>query len=212
MDSSILVGVLQDLGVNISASAIYDFLKEKFGSQSSVEEAVLEKELSAFLKIHGVKAEAATVIKALADSGFLSIKGAELFAPDGILIGAGEGARFSFGENSASKTAKTAIHANGNARVEGSNAAVIQNADGSISFPIGLFPVQATNALLPIAGHCWKQPSNERSSSSDDLGGEQLKMLAQRVFVVKGLEPNRLYVIKPYFHSRAQSVQASCIL
>ena len=30
MDSSVLVGVLQDLGVNISASAIYDFLKEKF--------------------------------------------------------------------------------------------------------------------------------------------------------------------------------------
>jgi hypothetical protein len=53
MESSILVGVLQDLGVNISASAIYDFLKEKFGSQSSVEKAVLEKELSAFLKIHG---------------------------------------------------------------------------------------------------------------------------------------------------------------
>ena len=75
------------------------------------------------------------------------------------------------------------------------NAAVSQNADGSISFPIGLFPVQATNALLPIAGHCWKQPSNERSSSSDDLGGEQLKMLAQRFFVVKGLEPSRFLVV-----------------
>ncbi len=61
--------------------------------------------------------------------------------------------------------------------------------------PIGLFPVQATNALLPIAGHCWKQPSNERSSSSDDLGGEQLKMLAQRFFVVKGLEPTRFLVV-----------------
>ena len=137
MDSSVFLGVLQDLGVNISASAIYDFLKEKFGLQSSVEKTVLEKELSAFLKIHGVKAEAATVIKALADSGFLSIKGAELVAPDGILIGAGEGALFSFGENSASKTAKTAIHANGSARVEGSNAAVSQNADGSISFHVG---------------------------------------------------------------------------
>ena len=88
MDSSVLVGVLQDLGVNVSASAIYDFLKEKFGLQSSVEKTVLEKKLSAFLKIHGVKTEAATVIKALADSGFLSIKGAELVAPEGILIGA----------------------------------------------------------------------------------------------------------------------------
>lgn len=137
MDSSILVGVLQDLGVNISASATYDFLKGKFGSQSSVEKMALEKELSAFLKIHSVKAEAATVIKAFADSGFLSIKGAELVAPEGILIGAGEGALFSFGENSASKTAKTAIHANGNARVEGTNAAVSQNSNGSITFHVG---------------------------------------------------------------------------
>ena len=137
MDSSILVSVLRDLGINISASAIYDFLKAKFGSQSSVEKASLEQELSVFLKIHGVKAEAATVINAFADSGFLSIRGAKLVAPEGILIGAGEGARFSFGENSTSKTAKTAIHADGNARVEGSNAAVSQNADGSISFHVG---------------------------------------------------------------------------
>lgn len=137
MESSILVGVLQDLGVNISASAIFDFLKAKFGSQSSVQKASLEQELSAFLKIYGVKAEAATVIKAFADSGFLSIKGSELVAPEGIMIGAGEGARFSFGENSTSKTTKTAIQANGNTRVEGSNAAVSQNANGSITFHVG---------------------------------------------------------------------------
>lgn len=116
--------VLHDLGVNISASATYDFLKEKFGSQSYVEKTMLEKELSSFLKIHGVKVEAAAIIKALADSGFLSIKGAELVAPDGILIGAGEGELFCFYENSASKKAKTVIHANVNAQAEGSNAAV----------------------------------------------------------------------------------------
>ena len=137
MDFSILVGVLQDLGVNIGASAIYDFLKAKFGTHLSVDKTTLEKELSAFLKIHDVKAEAATVIKALADCGFLTIKGSELVAPEAIMIGAGEGARFFFGENSISKTAKTAIHANGNARVEGSNAAVSQNADGSITFHVG---------------------------------------------------------------------------
>jgi hypothetical protein len=31
MDSSVVFGVLLDLGVNISASAIYAFLKKKFG-------------------------------------------------------------------------------------------------------------------------------------------------------------------------------------
>ena len=121
IDPAILVGVFRDLGINLSASVIFEFLKSRFGKSLGVEQSTFEHELSAFLKIHGVQSEAATVIKALADSGFLSIKGAELVAPDGILIGAGEGARFSFGEGSASKTTKTAIHANGNARAALSN-------------------------------------------------------------------------------------------
>lgn len=133
-----LMQVLRDLGVNLSANVMFEFLKSKFGKQQlPLEKTAFEHELSSFLKIHGVQAEAATVIKALANSGFLSIKGSELVAPDGILIGAAEGARFSFGENSSSKTAMTAIHADGHARVEGSNAAVSQNADGSISFHVG---------------------------------------------------------------------------
>ena len=137
MDPSILASVFQDIGINVSASAIYDFLKAKFVSKSTIEKTVIERELSAFLKIHGIKVEAATVIKALAESGFLSIKGSELVAPDGIVISAGAGARFSFGDNSASKTATTAIHADGNARVEGSDAAISQNVDGSITFHVG---------------------------------------------------------------------------
>jgi hypothetical protein len=137
MDPSILVGLLRDLGVNISATFMVDFLKEIFRSKSAVERTAIERELSAFLRIHGAKVEASTVIQALADSGFLSIKGSELVAQDRILIGAGAGARFSFGENSVSKTAKTAIHASGNALVEGSNAAMSQHSDGSICFQVG---------------------------------------------------------------------------
>lgn len=137
MDPSLFAGVLRDLGINLSASLIFEFLKKKFGTHHSVEKAVFEQELSAFLKVHGVTAEAETVIKAFADSGFLSIKESHLIAPDGILIGAGKGGRFSFGDNSSSSTAKTTIHASGNARVEGSNAGVSQNADGSIGFHVG---------------------------------------------------------------------------
>ncbi len=137
MDYSLFTGVLRDLGINLSASLIFEFLKKKFGTQQPVEKVNFEQELAAFLKIYGVTAEAATVIKAFADSGFLSIKESHFIAPDGILIGAGEGGRFSFGENSSSRTAKTEIHASGNARVEGANAAVSQNADGSIGFLVG---------------------------------------------------------------------------
>jgi len=137
MDYSLFAGVLRDLGINLSASLIFEFFKKKFGMQQPVEKANFEQEFAAFLKIHGVTAEAATVIKAFAGSGLLSITESHLIAPDGILIGAGEGGRFSFGENSSSRTAKTAIYASGNARVEGANAAVSQNADGSIGFLVG---------------------------------------------------------------------------
>lgn len=160
IDPAILVGVFRDLGINLSASVIFEFLKSRFGKSLGVEQSTFEHELSSFLKIHGVQAEAATVIKALADSGFLSIKGSELVAPDGILIGAGEGARFSFGEGSASKTTKTAIHANGNARVAGSNAAVSQNTDGSISFHVGSTP---GSGLSFFVGDVY---SNQRSARS----------------------------------------------
>ncbi len=137
MDYSLFTGVLRDLGINLSASLIFEFFKKKFGTQQPVEKVNFEQEFAAFLKIYGVTAEAATVIKAFADSGFLSIKESHFIAPDGILIGAGEGGRLSFGENSSSRTAKTEIHASGNARVEGANAAVSQNADGSIGFLVG---------------------------------------------------------------------------
>ena len=73
MDYSLFAGVLRDLGINLSASLIFEFLKKKFGMQQPVEKANFEQEFAAFLKIHGVTAEAATVIKAFADSGLLSI-------------------------------------------------------------------------------------------------------------------------------------------
>jgi hypothetical protein len=49
-------------------------LKKQFGTQQPVEKTNFEKEFAVFLEIHGVKAEAATVVKAFADFGFLSIR------------------------------------------------------------------------------------------------------------------------------------------
>ena len=140
IDLSQVTAILRDIGVSLTASAIYDFLKSKFQGDQQIERAVVERELDAYLKIHGVKAEAATVIKAFADSGLLSIKDSHLFAPDAILIGAGEGAQFSFGQNSSSRTSTTAIHATGKALVEGVNSGMSQNADGSIGFMVGNSP------------------------------------------------------------------------
>ena len=86
IDLSPISAILRDIGVSLTARAIYDFLKSKFQGSEQIECAVVERELDAYLKVHGVKAEAATVITASADSGFLSIKDSHLFAPDAILI------------------------------------------------------------------------------------------------------------------------------
>lgn len=68
IDLSQVTAILRDIGVSLTASAIYDFLKSKFQGDQQIERAVVERELDAYLKIHGVKAEAATVINALVES------------------------------------------------------------------------------------------------------------------------------------------------
>lgn len=68
------------------------------------------------------------------------------------------------------------------------------------------------HSALWIEDHCWEQPSKQCSSISNHLGAEQLKILAQRLYVVKGLKLTRLHVIKPHIHSRVPRLQAIRIL
>ena len=124
------------LGLNIAANVLYDGIKKLFTSETA-DRGSAERELDTFLKLHGAKVSAATVITALASKGVISIKGSTLYAPDEIRMGAGAGASFHFGDNSTSTTDKTKIVAGRGASIQGSNAEIRQNPDGSIDFLTG---------------------------------------------------------------------------
>jgi hypothetical protein len=140
MDVSAFLAVLQNFGISVSASAFIEFLKAYFEARKISSTQEFAKCLHSFLKIHGVTVNAATVINAFAERGLLTIQGATLFAPDKITMGASQNATFIFGNDSVSRTNNTAIHAQGNAQIVGSNAAIVQNPDGSVSFMVGSSP------------------------------------------------------------------------
>lgn len=140
MDISAFLAILQNFGISVSASAFLEFLKMYFESRKTSSTAEFAQQLDSFLKIQGLTVNAATVINAFAERGLLSIQQSELFAPEKITMGAGQNATFIFGNNSISRTNNTAIHAQGNAQVVGSNAAMVQNPDGSVNFMVGSAP------------------------------------------------------------------------
>jgi hypothetical protein len=131
-----VASLLRDLGINIAASAMYDFFRTRFLSGGQNRQA-LETDLNSFLSLNGVHVSAATVIDAFAAKGLLEVRGTTLYAPQSITMGAAAGATFAFGFDSVSRTDSTAIHAQGDAVMHGTNAEVRQNPDGSVSFHVG---------------------------------------------------------------------------
>ena len=136
-DITPFLNILGSFGVNVAASAFWDFLKQSFSNKSQLDRATFERELTAFLQVHGANVKASTVIDMFAAQGLLSIKGSTLFAPNQITMGAGPESEFSFGYDSKSTTDRTEIETPGEAEIRGRNAAIVQNPDGSISFLVG---------------------------------------------------------------------------
>ena len=80
---------------------------------------------------------AETIISALAENGFISIRGSTLHANESLTFGSVMGGA-SVGHDSKLATDRTAIEAKGSASMETvGNAQVRQNPDGSISFHVG---------------------------------------------------------------------------
>lgn len=130
-----MIAVLAQLGLGLATNAIYDLLKSCAGKEVSAKDvgAAIQNQIN----LHGVSMNAETVIRALSENGFISIKGSHLHANDSIVFGSVVGGA-SMGNNSELTTNKTAIHASGDASMNTvGNAQVRQNPDGSISFHTG---------------------------------------------------------------------------
>jgi hypothetical protein len=136
MDLSVVASGIADICKGIAASAIFEYLKNRFGGRSEITGAELQEAIGDFLVLHGVRAEAATVMTLLASKGYIEVTGSQLHANEKLVIAAASGAKFTVGQNTRTTTEKTAIEAGHGAYMSGSGAAVVQN-DGSISFHTG---------------------------------------------------------------------------
>jgi len=137
---SAIASGLGDLGLGVTSNAAYDFFKKRFAGQTQINKSELENALGDFLVVQGVKAKAATVITLLAEKGYLQVTGSTLYAPNELAFGAASAGKFVVGDGTTTKTDKTAIQAGQGAFIAGSGSAVVQNADGSISFHVGENP------------------------------------------------------------------------
>lgn len=130
-----LLTLLGQLSLGLATNAIYDLLK--LTATSSVERKQLEQQIENQIRLHGMTMDAATVIDAVAQNGFVSIQGSRLYAPSGMTFGSQVGGAI-VGNNSSLRTDKTAITAGADAHMTTQgNAQVRQNPDGSISFHTG---------------------------------------------------------------------------
>jgi hypothetical protein len=137
IDVNQLVQAVTDLGINLSASAIYTWFQTRFPSGGFVgEKEQFMKELTSFMTMNGFDVQARTVIEAYAARGHLQITNTSFYGPNGVVIGAGPDGVTSFGYDSVSRTNDTAVIAQGNANAVARNATMVQS-DGAIKFYVG---------------------------------------------------------------------------
>lgn len=129
--------IVSQLGLGVASNALYDYLNNRFASQTEVSATELQGALGDYLVLHNINADASTVMEVLAEKGVIQVTGSHLYAPLQLTIGAGPGATFSVGDGTTTRTDRTAIKAGPGAYMRGSNAAVVQEPDGSISFKVG---------------------------------------------------------------------------
>jgi len=126
-------GFLLSLGVNLASSAVYDLLKSALSAPLTREQLV--ERIASQLNITNANIAADRIIDFAAQNGDITISGTSIYAADSVTMRSASGTKFTFGNNSSSKTSSSEITAAHGATIEGTGGAKIdQNPDGSISF------------------------------------------------------------------------------
>jgi hypothetical protein len=125
--------LLISLGVNLTSSAVYDIIKSALDTTLTREQLV--ERIASQLNIIDANILADKIIDFAAQNGDIIISQTSIYAADSITMRSASGTKFSFGNNSSSKTSTSEITAGHGASIEGaSGAKIVQNPDGSISF------------------------------------------------------------------------------
>ena len=121
--------LLLQIGVNISSSVIYDFIKHN--SFNSIDSAV--SKLNSELNVNNTDASA-KIISFLAQNGDIKIERSNIYGENCVTMASSTETKLSFGNNSTSKTKNTFIEAGEGATIEMQGGAHVKQEDGSISF------------------------------------------------------------------------------
>lgn len=130
-----LLNFLGGLGLGLATNSIYDLLQAF--AKKQIDPQHLPTEVQNRINLHGVTMNAETVISALAQNGYLSIKNSHLYAAQSLIFGSEQGGAV-VGNDSSLRTDRTAITMGGGAFMQSQgNAQVRQNSDGTITFHVG---------------------------------------------------------------------------
>ena len=128
--------LLLSLGINLSSSIIYDFIKLSISKVKTRKEII--HDLSNYLQIEGSDVKSEKIIDFLIDNGTLCIENSKIYSNEAINYHTSTGKSSIAIKNTTSKTDSTEISVNGNTatiKMSG-NAKIIQDEKG-IKFVVG---------------------------------------------------------------------------
>lgn len=128
--------LLLSLGINLSSSIIYDFIKLSISKGKTRKEII--HDLSNYLQIEGSDVKSEKIIDFLIDNGTLCIENSKIYSNEAINYHTSTGKSSIAIKNTTSKTDNTEISVNGNTatiKMLG-NAKIIQDEKG-IKFVVG---------------------------------------------------------------------------
>lgn len=126
---------LEQLGINVAGSLIYDLVKKYLAKNERHTLKGLERELIPYLKIENADIKAENIINFLAEKGDIDISGTDIYASRSIVMASDRDTKLVFGNGSSSVTDKSRIEAgNGAQMVMQGRAKMEQDEDGNITF------------------------------------------------------------------------------
>jgi hypothetical protein len=131
MDGAI-AEALGQIGLGVLTNGVYDFLKSQFAGEKVKPAAEVTTQLGNYLTMIGAKVSAQTVLEAIARTGQLEIRGAQLHAGQALALGAEQGGRFILAGPSVAATPKAFIQMGPGTYVEASGGMMEILEDGAV--------------------------------------------------------------------------------
>lgn len=127
--------ILIQLGLGVTSSFIYERVRDYFSKNQNPTIEGLKNDLASHLSVENANVKADGIVEFLAKNGDIYISGSHIYASKSIIMDSSENTKFTFGNNSVSKTDKSSIEAGFGSQIVGNGGGKIeQDEDGNIKF------------------------------------------------------------------------------